>query len=129
MTSARKVSSRKICELYQTKDSDLLYEVASLLDELAQGIPTFDQDDHSEGKDAGKFHWAYLEACRGEYPGWLGYRSAAEYLFREIDVLMAGCHADSSPADYYIEGGKKLLGAIFEWDGKGNLYQFYLQAT
>ena len=134
----KKVSSKKLCKLYQqnggaahrgtgTINKDLLFEIASQLDAIAQTVPTFDQDDHDWGKDAGKFHWAYVDACGGYAgPRFMGFNSPLEFLMWEIDTLLAGCHTDASQANYYLEGGEELLNAIFAWEGSGSLYEFYL---
>lgn len=131
------VSTKKLCKLYQQNggaasrsnrgvDRDLLFDIASQLNEIAMSMPNFDQDDHDAGKDAGKFHHAYNRACRGEvYFLFRGKKTVEECLMWEIDTLLAGCHTDSSVADCYIDGGVELLDAIFEWDGKGNLYDYY----
>lgn len=133
-----KVSAKKLCGLYQQNggashranrgvDRDLLFDIASQLNEIAMGMPSFDEEDHGSGKDAGKFHHAYNRACAGQgYFLWPD-KSAEEVLLWEIDTLLAGCHADASVADCYIEGGVDLLDAIFEWDGSGSLYDYYLK--
>lgn len=131
-----KVPARKLCKLYQQNgglahlagrgvDRDLLFDIASQLNEIAMLMPNFDEDDHDSGKDAGKFHHAYERACRGEVPSFFLGKTVDKYLLWEIDTLLAGCHTDASVADCYIEGGVELLNAIFDWDGKGNLYDYY----
>lgn len=119
----KKVTEKEICRLYQTGDN--LWEVASKLDELAQEVPTFDQEDHDWGKDAGHFHWDYLKAVAGETNYYWRELTPDQFLMKAIDTLLAGCHALASPADWYIEGGTDLLDAVFSWDGTGNLYQWY----
>lgn len=132
-----KISAVKLCKLYQQNggashranrgvERELLFDIASQLDEIAMSMPNFDEDDHGAGKDAGIFHHAYIRACQGEV-GYLpsGRTTPEEYLMWEIDTLLAGCHADASVADCYIDGGTELLDAIFEWDGKGSLYDYY----
>jgi hypothetical protein len=126
----KKVSTKKIIKLYQSEsdgklNSNILFDVASRLDEIAQTVPTFDQEDYDWGKDAGHFHHAYTKACAGDYPTYLNYKSVEQYLMRSVDTLLAGCHTDVSMADYYIQGGVTLLDAIFDWDGEGSLNVFY----
>lgn len=128
----KKVSARKLCELYQQEsqgnlDRELLFDVASRLDELCQSVPGFESgvDDHDWIKDAEKFHYAYQDACAGQVDFLHRGKTVEEYLMHELDVLMHGCHTDSSPADYYVEAGTALLDAIYQWNGTGNLYSYF----
>lgn len=105
------ISISELKRFYTTELSfDELAEIASKLDEVALQMPNFDEEDHDVGKDAGHFHWAYLEALRAKANGvqiWLVSHFVAPetYLVWAIDVLIHGCHAETSPVSSYVKGG------------------------
>ena len=122
------VSIKKLCDLYQSdKDGslnrDLLLDVASRFDQVAQTIPGFhDENDRDMGKDAYNFHCGYMNAIRD---------NDMSRLMVEIDFLIHGIHTmDRDVVGVYVKGtDRSLLDHIANWSGKGNLYQSYQSRT
>lgn len=114
--TTKKLTIQELRRFYtQDLTWDELVEMASKLNEIAIKMTGFDNpDDRDAGKDAFNFHQAYVKALSAYANGEKVWHVSAmidpdQYLVAEIDILIHGCHTQTSPVEMYIKGGSVEL--------------------